>query len=231
LTIAKIFADYREKNSGIPSILEGMNVKVIYQNLTIGDYILPGECGVERKNVHDFIHSLTSGRLFNQLLRLKEVYQKPVLIVEGDFQAVVEEFPNPKALWGALASICLNQGIHVFYTLNVKQTAELLITILNQMLKVKGRIEPIIRERRKIRGLTDFQLYVVSSLPGVGLKLADRMLKKFKTVRAVFSASKKDLMFIEGFSERKAEKICKLLDLPYNPLKQDLAKQKILEES
>ena len=226
----KVFVDYREKDSGVPSFLSKLNVNVIYKNLSVGDYVLPRGLAVERKNVKDFLSSMFSGRLFNQAYRLAEAYPTPIFIVEGDFQEALKSFSKPKALWGALASLSIHYGIHLFFTANIQQTAELLHVLAYQTIKPKT-VEPILRERRKIRSLTEFQLYVVSSLPGVGLKLADRMLKRFGSVRAVFQASKRDLMLVEGLPKSRIDRICELLDSPYKPSKQSLAYQKLLEET
>jgi len=225
----KIFVDYREKASSVPSLLSELGVNIFYENLTVGDYILPNNHAVERKNVEDFLSSMLSGRVFNQAYRLIETYPTVIFIVEGDLQTALKSFSKPKSIWGALTSLSIKYGVHVFFTADKKQTAELIKTIARQALKTKP-VEPILRERRKIRTLDELQLYVVSSLPGVGLKLADRLLKKFKNVRNVFQASKRDLMLVEGFSKSKIEKICELLDSSYNPSKHTLPHQKILDE-
>lgn len=225
----KIYVDFREKDSGVPLILLKLGVKVIYQNLTVGDYILPNDYAVERKNVEDFVSSMISGRLFNQAYRLVETYQNPIFLVEGNLQETLETFPKPRSIWGALASLSIRYGVHIFFTANPNQTAELIKILANQAQEIKP-IEPVLRERRKIKSLADHQLYVVSSLPGVGLKLADKMLRRFRSVRKIFQASKRELMLIEGLGKSKIEKICELLDSPYKPQPKE-GYQKILDET
>lgn len=230
MEIVKVFADFREKDSNVPSLLSKLNVNVTYKNLTVGDYILPNNLAVERKSVDDFLSSMLSGRLFEQAYRLAEAYPIPIFVIEGGLQNILETFSKPKAVWGALASLSIRYSIHLFFTSNIQQTAELLSVLAHQSLKQKP-VEPIIRERRKIRSLGEFQLHVVSSLPGVGLKLADRMLKKFKTVRGIFQASKNELFFVKGLAKSKIDKICELLDTPYKPPETSLTYQKLLEET
>jgi len=224
-----VVADYREKSSGIPSMLIELGLKVTYQNLSVGDYILPNQYAVERKEAGDFLSSMLSGRLFDQAYRLREAYHKAFFIVEGDIQEVLNGFPKPKALWGALTSLTLRYNGHVFFTASKKQTAELLSIIAHQTTETRPP-EPIVKERRKIRTLDERQLHVVASLPGVGLKLADRMLRKFITIRNVFQASSTNLSSVKGLGRSKAEKICELLDAIYKPSIPDSSRQKFLDE-
>jgi ERCC4-type nuclease len=229
LTEIKIVADYREKASGVPFRLESLGVHLVYRNLSVGDYVLSDIYAVERKKTHDFFSSLFSGRLFNQAQRLAEAYQEPIFVVEGDFHVALESFPNPRALWGALASLSLRFGGHLFFTAEEDQTAELLYVITRQLTAPSSR-EPVVRERRKISSLGEAQLAVASSLPRIGIKLADRMLRRFGTVRRLFQASSLELSSVEGFGRKRAERVATVLDSPYKPPPFKAARQRLLEE-
>ncbi len=210
-----IIVDTREKGSGVPEYIQELGGVVRYKQLTVADYVLSEECAVERKRVGDFINSLFSGRLFDQALRLSEVYKIPILVVEGNFAEAVEYTPRSRSLWGAIASLCLGSNIRVFYTLNERQTAELLYTIAKK--RRYGPLRGPIPQRKKAQTVREQQLLIVSSLPGVGPKMADKLLRTFGTVRKVFSASKYMLSKVEGMSAKKAEKIVELLDARYIP--------------
>jgi DNA excision repair protein ERCC-4 len=60
------------------------------------------------------------------------------------------------------------------------------------------------------------QLSVLASVPGVGEKLAARMLKKFHTPIRALNASAAELATIEGFGLARAERVRKILDTPNN---------------
>jgi ERCC4-type nuclease len=64
--------------------------------------------------------------------------------------------------------------------------------------------------KRSGKSIQDHQLSLIGSLPDVGPKLAERLLKEFKTLRKVFSSKKLDR--VEGLGKKKAEKIQELLD-------------------
>jgi DNA excision repair protein ERCC-4 len=227
-----IIADYREKSSNVPGLLESLGVKIFYRNLTVGDYVLSDVHAVERKAVGDFVSSLYLSRLFDQVLRLLEAYSEPIIIVEGDFQQALSWVKNPRALWGALASLTLKfEGkIRLFFTADKKQTAELLYALARQIYAKPRHVGPVVKQRRKVESLGEAQLLVLCSLPGVGPKLADRLLRKFKTVRRVFEASASELTLIEGLSPAKAKTITRILNTSYKPeAEKAKAKQDLLD--
>jgi len=53
-----IYADIKEKTSGIIDILIDKGVQVIQKSMEIGDYLLSDRVCVERKTVSDFVGSI-----------------------------------------------------------------------------------------------------------------------------------------------------------------------------
>jgi DNA excision repair protein ERCC-4 len=187
---------------------------VDFRLLEIGDYIVPGYA-IERKEIGDFLKSLYSHRIFDQAQRLREVYENPVLIVEGDVAQIINHGIKPQALWGALATLSFDHNLKLFFTPDKVQTANLIFTLRSKKPRLlKG---PVVKKTRKVEVLETTQLQLVSYLPGVGLKLADRMLTKFQTIRSVFSASAAELSTVRGVGKVTANKIVKVLDIPYRP--------------
>ena len=212
--ISHIVVDYREKSSGVPLLLGQSGVKISFENLTVGDYILSRKHALERKTAQDFVSSLISGRLFDQVIRMREVYERPILVVEGEFNDQLEEFHNPKALWGALASISLTYDAKVFFTKDANQTAMLIASLAkHSMIRRSGG--PVIQARPRFASEEEMQLAIVASLPGVGPKTADKLLRKFGTIRRVFSADSRTLALVPRLGEAKAAKISELLDKRY----------------
>ncbi len=210
----RVVADERERTSGVPNLLGELGVLVEYRMLEVGDYLLLGYA-VERKERDDFVRSLYSGRIFDQAYRLREVYENPVLIVEGDICELLDEKIRPRAYWGALAALTFEYGLKIFFTPNAHETANLIYTLaMERHVKAKG---PIVRKKPKMENLEKMQLLQVSTLPGIGPKLADRMLKHFNTVRKVFAASVAELSTVKGVGRVKANRIVRLLDIPYKP--------------
>ena len=72
------------------------------------------------------------------------------------------------------------------------------------------------------------QLYLVSSLPGVGRKLAEKLLSKYGTPRKVMALTAGELAMTAGIGWKKAEKIKETLDATFTR-RQEAAKQERLE--
>ena len=99
-----IIVDSREASSAqkiVKGLVEkGVNVKT--EKLEKGDYILSDQCAVERKTVNDFVYTLTRRYLFEQLFRLKDVYPKSLIVLEG-YMPIIYKYSSisPASVWGA----------------------------------------------------------------------------------------------------------------------------------
>jgi DNA excision repair protein ERCC-4 len=205
----RMVVDERERKSGIPDLLKQIGVKVEMMNLPVGDYIVASETVVERKSVSDFISSVFDGRLFDQCNRLKEHFGNPTIIIEGNVDEIDKITENPLVFYGAMSSVVLDFKIPVIPTPNASHTAKLLISMCARQGTVKG---PFLKKIRKSGDLQQQQLSILTSLPGVGEKLASRMLEKFGSPSSSLNASSVELSKINGMGEARAQKIRKILD-------------------
>jgi ERCC4-type nuclease len=80
-----IFVDNREIRSEVPTALEHFGFDVQYLNLLVGDYVIGGNyiVGAERKDLGDYVGSLKSGHLNNQLVNMSHNFDYSILIIEG----------------------------------------------------------------------------------------------------------------------------------------------------
>ncbi|MEK6966019.1 MAG: ERCC4 domain-containing protein [Thermoproteota archaeon] len=205
----RIIVDEREKKSGIPDLLKAVGVNIEIKTLPVGDYIVAPEIVVERKSIRDLISSIFDGRLFDQCNRLREHFQHPVILMEGNVDEIEEFTENPLVFYGALSSIALDFKIPVLPTPNATHTAKLLVSMSSRKEAVKG---PFLKKIKKSSDLQRQQLSVLCSLPGVGEKLATRMLEKFGTPLRVLGASSVELSKVEGLGKERAKKIKEMLE-------------------
>ena len=212
----RIVVDEREKKSGIPDLLKGTGINLEIKTLPVGDYIVAPETIVERKTVSDLVSSIFDGRLFDQCRRLKEHYQFPILIIEGDIDEIEELTENPLVFYGAISSIAIDFKIPVIPTPNATHTSKLLISMCSRKDASKG---PFIKKIRKSNDLQKQQLSMLCSLPGVGEKTAIRMLEKFGTPLRVLSSSIIELSKVSGLGEARAKNIKKVLQAQSKHLK------------
>jgi len=120
---------------------------------------------------------------------------------------------HPNAIRGALSSLVLDWGVPVIFVKDSKETAALLEVISKREFD-KGRSPSI--QRPKATTVSEYQELLVSSLPGINLVLARRLLEVFGTPIELMNASVFDLITIEGIGEKKANKIKKILQTKYS---------------
>tara|TARA_Y100000310_G_C20694435_1_gene824481 strand:- start:1645 stop:3864 length:2220 start_codon:yes stop_codon:yes gene_type:complete len=213
----KIFADHREKGSGILKELIELEVELKMEVLPSADYILSSRVGVEVKKVEDFVESIVDGRLLEQIRNLKNNFERPLLIIEGieDIYSVRNVHAN--AIRGMLAAITVSYGVPILYTKNFKDTSMLLKIIAKREQEETGK-EFSLHPEKKAFSIKEQQEYIISSLPGVGLGLAKPLLKHFKSVKNVINASEKELEEVEKIGKKKSEKIKDIVDREYQEL-------------
>jgi Fanconi anemia group M protein len=177
-----VIVDCREASSGA-KIVKGLcerGVTVRTELLEKGDYILSDQCAVERKTVHDFVYTLTRRFLFEQLFRLKEVYPKSIILLEG-YLPVIYKYSRiqPSAVWGALFNLARN-GIAIINTSSYKETVDFLYVAARQEQIVEKRV-PTVHPFKRVDTTSDAQIYLIASLPSVGREKALAILKSYQT--------------------------------------------------
>jgi len=205
----RIVADEREKNSRVPNLLKLSGVFVDYKQLAVGDYIVSSETVIERKTIYDLINSVYDGRIFIQCSDLINYYAKPLIIIEGNLTDLDtrEHFENDSKLiidkirvaYETLIKVALDFRIPILYTNSVFYTAELLVLLASNQFRSKND-GPLLKKIKKSNPFLLQQLYVLTSLPGIGSKLATRLLA--------------ELARVPGLGNMRAEKIRKILDTP-----------------
>ncbi|MCL4355810.1 MAG: hypothetical protein JRM79_00430 [Nitrososphaerota archaeon] len=211
---ARVVVDERERASGVPDELAKLNVRVYFSRLPVADYVLNPEIAVERKSVRDLVASVYDSRIFDQAAKISAAYAKPFLVVEGDSKEVAILARNMKSFFGAIANVSIAYGLRVLYTANQRETALAISELL-----VQARAKPLARMPsevpRKAKSTPLQQVYLLSSLPGVGRRLAEKLLSKYGTPRRVMALTAGELAMTGGIGWKRAEKIKEVLDSKY----------------
>jgi DNA excision repair protein ERCC-4 len=214
MILPRVIADERERQSGVPERLSKLDVRVYYSQLSVGDYIVNPEIAAERKSIGDFVSSVYDGRLFAQASALASSYRKPYIIVEGDVNKVGGMVKNLASYYGAIASVTLAYDLRLMHTANPDETA-LAIAALVRNSRARPVPPGLAQTPPKSRDEAQQQLYFVSALPGVGMKLAKRMLGRYGTPRKVASLTEAQFAMIPGVGAKRASKIAHVLDAKY----------------
>src|SRR3989304_40813 len=202
-----VMADYREKET--ISELKSLGISVNETSLEIGDFICSnGRVVIERKAHDDFIASIIDGRLFEQSRIMKENFERPVVLIEGYSNRNI----NENALKAAIASIVVNYGVSLINTKSPNDTAKTIYWIAKkEQEENKNMLSFKVGKKPKDDKL--LQEFILSSIPGVSKKTAEKLLQKFGSIKEVLASEKMELEKIIGKS--KSEKMFNLLNKKY----------------
>jgi Fanconi anemia group M protein len=208
----KIIVDQRERSSQLVGKLTELGAVLQFKTLKVGDYVISENVAIERKTFNDFAGSIVDRRLFEQIRAMKEAYSSPILLLEG--KGPTTRGLSEEALRGALVSVILDFGIPILWVEDTKEAAKFLMTIARREQGGTNR-DVNLKDRKRPKTPDEEKEYVVASLPFVESATAKRLLLVFKTVEAIFSASEKELMEVEGIGPKKARRIREIASIPY----------------
>lgn len=206
----RIIADNREKNSLVLAELTSLGAEVEIKHLLVADFLIRGTA-VERKTVSDFLSSMLNKRLIRQLEELQQ-YPNKLLIIEGIDEHEIYNSKedvsgiHPNAIRGFLLSILLKYKTPILFTKNYEDTAKFLL-----LLAKKQEIETCINAKKKARNKKEQMQYILEGFPGIGPKTAKKLLKKYKTIKAIINQQAEELKKDIG----KKSEIFKLLEQEY----------------
>ncbi len=208
----EIVADDRERPSGVVAELEKAGKAIVkIEHLSVGDYCVDGAVLIERKTAADFAQSLMDGRLFSQAGRLSSSRYRPAYIIEGTTAEWAGLGVSREALQGALVTLMLIFDVPVFRSAGPAETARLIYYIGSQLVRLRDPGYAPYRQAKAKRKKTR-QLRVLQSLPGIGADRAKKLLERFGTVRACFTASRSELLEVDGIGSKTAAAIGQVIN-------------------
>jgi DNA excision repair protein ERCC-4 len=135
-------------------------------------------------------------------------------------KALVEKIP---LIFEALTRVALEFRIPIIHTPSPEYTSQLLVVMVNKSLQNGQATGPLLKRIRKGNPGYIQQLSILSSLPGVGDKLAVRMLDRFQTPKRALNASAAELARISGFGTERAARVRRILDNTTNQNNNDIS--------
>ena len=186
-----IIIDNRENK--LKALLDKKKDTITYESkqLDIADVVISDEVAIERKEGSDYVSSIMDNRLFEQLLRLKEAYKYPILILEGLNDSVFENTGMKiSSIYGALSYISYKLGISVIPTRNLEDTA-IVIERIAYREQVKDDMPLLSRRAPKEMSKKERRSFIIEGLVNIGPKKAKALIDKFKNPYQVFKAIKR----------------------------------------
>ena len=185
-----VIIDNREQK--LMALLDNKKDIITYESkqLDIADIVVSNEVAIERKEGFDFVSSIMDNRLFEQLLRLKDTYDNPILILEGLNNDVFENTGMKiSSIYGALSFISYKLGVSVIPTRNLEDTA-IVVERIAYREQVKDSMPIFSRRAPKQMSKNERRSFIIEGLVDIGAKKAKTLIEKFKTPYSVFKAIK-----------------------------------------
>jgi Fanconi anemia group M protein len=187
-----LVADAAQKGNAVLTALGDKKVRLVYANLQVGDYQITDNVYVSYLTSEAFVRSLADKRLYRQVLELKRAVPEPVILVEGP-SAYDVQGANPYLINGALAFISVLNRIPVIFSEGPEESADLLFMATNQMQFGLGYEVNAEEQKARKREYKEVQLDVLTALPGLGPETAKVLVRRYGTLRQIFSLTPPDL--------------------------------------
>ncbi len=207
----KIIVDKRERNLELLEGLSNLGMEMTFAQLPVGDYIISDRICVERKTVSDFENSIVTSRLFDQTRRLHESFSKPVLLIEGadnDFRL------GNNIMLGTIMKLYVDYNLQVIRSQDRIESAYILSRFAEHEQKEEERLPRMVGLKKAYTNY-EWQIMILSAIPGIGAKLAKKLIARFRTIKGVASAGVEDLVKVDKIGKKKAEKIYFILNTEF----------------
>ena len=217
-----LILDKHEPNS-LEIQFKKLGIQVERQVLKSGD-IAFADIGIERKTMNDFLSTIYQRRLFDQMYRLKNSFDRPILFIIGDI-------PDERwmRLGRRLLPIKLSQedkdkkNVVVLHTINtvfnsykvptfrVTYERDYIIQVSDLYFKTMGtetKLKPVAPKSHTVQ---EVKSDIIACVPLFGRKHADILANKY-SIKELANMSEQDLIGkIEGLGEKRAKALNEVL--------------------
>jgi len=213
----KIIIDHREDKNLVKELIkEGLSIEK--KQLEIADIVIQTKnlqnkeqtVGIERKTTNDLLNSIIDKRLLNQLMILKENFDVPLLIMEGESNIYKLRNFHPNSIRGMISTIAIDFQIPIIHTQNHRDTAKYISLISKRLEKTRKPLSLL--PKRKPLTPEEKQQYVLESFPGIGPTIAGSIRKKFSSIKDFINATEKEMQKVEKLGKIKSKEIKRLVE-------------------
>ena len=218
-----ISIDNREK-SRIPELLKKLGVPTETKQLSIGDYCIFGpttSACISLKSVGDYLGSINSSHLNDELYQLSSAYDYSVFVVYGNLSEELLYRKIRRETYFQYLAGCIvhrspegKQGSVSVVNFDTDFDVAMFLKTMHNLIST----DDIYREPsvQKVKVTEENRaLLNISRLPKVGPIRAKSLLEHFKTVRAIYNATPEQLVEVEGVGSVIAEHIVKFINKEY----------------
>jgi len=186
LTVDKVYIDIGREAPDRKQYLSKFGVPFEEKRLDIGDYLL-GDYNIEYKSWTDFYASMMDGRLWQQLINMRQ-YKHPMVAVVGDKYKSLYKMSNYRkgrpfvkpedAIRNGLATIYKSFGTPVMMFDDDKDFCLFIKALYNTLNKEKRKYRPVFH-KRKPKSIKEIKENVFCEVPNVSVGKAKLMLENY----------------------------------------------------
>lgn len=173
--------------------------------------------GVQRKELHDFLASLDDGRLNKEVAQMRAAITMPMLVLEGRIQVtngqvMTNGFGRPVTLSGLHKRLLTLQSNDILVT-QVSELAQTVSYVLSHYEWSAAEGHATAGTRPKPAGdwgrpsNRDYQVHLLTSLPGVGHKTAASILDTLGRCPLRMDTTVKELVTVPGVGPLMARRM------------------------
>ena len=188
----KIILDSRESKliKHFENHKSSLEVEIEVKQLDVADIVCSDKVGIERKEAFDFVISLTDSRLFEQLKRLKDAYEYPLIILEDFSNFVLKNVGVRKSsIYGSFAYVSYKMGIPLIPSCSIADSA-LIIERIAFREQIKDQAPVLARSAPKGMNEYERRCFILEGLNLCGPEKARILIEHFETPEKVFKAIK-----------------------------------------
>ncbi len=194
--VVELFSVIDDREDKLMEAIDDRNLKgesnfyLAYEKkrLDIADIVISSRVGIERKAGTDLPSSIADNRLAEQLVRLREAYEYPILLIEG-FNGIFSSNIRLSSIYGMLTKIAYKTNVGVIPTRDLEDTMMVIERIAFRE-QVKKKFSVITRSCPKGLDLAEQRAYFLEGMIKVGPKTASALISVFGTPINVLTAIK-----------------------------------------
>jgi Fanconi anemia group M protein len=206
-TAPRIVVSARIGASGLQDALEETGFGMEVTDLDDADVVVSKRVAVAVRTVEQFIHGISDGSMMISLARLKHEFLHPILIVQGEPEGEGVQAGNA-AVYDALSALLSEFHMPILSTGGPGETANAIRALYRQE---EARSEGAGKPVQTTLDVSSRQMFLVQGLPNVSATLAQRLLRKFGSVKGIADANVEELMQVDGIGRVIAEGIHSVL--------------------
>jgi len=210
-----IYVDVHEPDWAFETLSKDKGILVKRKNLGsrksgspgAGDYAF-GNIGIERKSFKDYMNSLSSGRLWKQMRKMKEGYERPLLVIEDLKDPTVQLIGIQNIRFtSSLARIVL-MGINVVTLPTHAHFCSFVQYLYFSSGKAPSKFKTL---PKKSVSKNAIKRDMISMVPGIGGKTANAILARYSTLPELIGANLNDLIQNTPLGPKKAKILWEIL--------------------